>query len=148
MKPAIIRNTALAAVIALLIGGGMISTGCSSDNDPDAALYTIWQLQEFILDDGTTVPVDEPANYTLELRTDGTAAIRADCNNCSGSFNADEDTLTFGLMACTLAACPEGSFESQYRMALGTASGYELTPQLLLDYDGGVMRFIPAPTLF
>jgi heat shock protein HslJ len=147
MKPAIIRNTALAAVIALLIGGGMISTGCSSDNDPDAGLYTIWQLHEFVLDDGTTVPVDEPAHYTLELRTDGTAVIRSDCNNCSSSFSADEDTLTFGLMACTLAACLPGSFDSQYRMALSTASGYELTPQLLLDYDGGVMRFIPAPTL-
>jgi heat shock protein HslJ len=139
---------ALAAVLAIIGAGGMVSSGCSSDSDPDAALYTIWQLHEFVLDDGTIVTVDDPAKYTLELKTDGTASIQADCNRCSGSFSADEDSLTFGPMACTLAACAAGSLGTQYQMALGSASDYELTPQLLLSYDGGVMRFIPVPTLF
>jgi heat shock protein HslJ len=143
-----IRNATFMAVIAIAIAGGMVSTGCSSDNDADAALYTIWQLHEFVLDDRTTVPVDDPAKYTLELRTDGTASIKSDCNSCNGSFTADEDTLTFGLLACTLAMCAADSFDNQYQMALSTASDYELTPALLLSYDGGVMRFIPAPTLF
>ena len=148
MKNTMIRNATLVVAIAIVIAGGMISTGCSSDNDADAALYTIWQLHEFVLDDGTTVPVDDPAKYTLELRTDGTASIKSDCNSCSGSFSADEDTLTFGPLACTLAMCAPGSFDNQYQMALSSASDYELTPQLLLNYDGGVMRFIPEPTIF
>jgi heat shock protein HslJ len=123
--------------------------GCSSsDNDAPDALFTIWQLQEFILDNGTTTPVDDPAKYTVEFKTDGTAAIRADCNNCSGSFTADDKDLRFGPMACTLAACPPGSFDSQFQAALSSVSSYELTPALLLDYDGGVMRLIPQPTLF
>jgi heat shock protein HslJ len=142
-------NTVLAAVMAVFLVGGMISAGCSdSDNDPPSALYTVWQLQEFVLTDGTVSAVDDPAKYTLTLNMDGTASVRADCNMCNGNFNADDNSLSFGLMACTLAACPPGSFDARYLAALGTASDYELTPALLLDYAGGTMRFIPAPTLF
>jgi heat shock protein HslJ len=139
----------LLAALALFVSGGLMFSGCSdSDNDAPDALFTIWQLQEFILDDGTTTPVDDPAKYTVEFKTDRTAAIRADCNNCGGAFFADDKNLSFGPMACTLAACPPGSFDTQFQAALGSVSSYELTPALLLDYDGGVMRFIPQPTLF
>jgi heat shock protein HslJ len=149
MSKALIKNVTLLATLAIVVSGGLMFAGCSSsDNDPPAALYNIWQLQEFILDDGTTTPVDDPAKYTVEFRTDGTDAIRADCNNCGGNFTADESSLRFGPQACTIAQCAAGSFDTQFQAALGSVSGYELTPALLLDYEGGVMRFIPQPTLF
>lgn len=150
MRKIMTRTTVLAAVMAALLAGGMISAGCSSsDNDPPAGLYTVWQLQDFTLGDGTLVAVDDSTKYTIEFRTDGTVTVRADCNTCNGGFTADDERITLGaLLACTLAACPPGSFDSQYLAALGTASEYDLTPQLLWDYEGGTMRFIPAPTLF
>ena len=146
MSKALIKNVTLLATLAIVVSGGLMFAGCSSsDNDPPAALYNIWQLQEFILDDGTTTPVDDPAKYTIEFKTDNTAAIRADCNNCSGPFSADDENLSFGLMACTIAACPPGSFDTQFQAALDTVSTYEIGLTLLLDYQGGVMRLIRQP---
>ena len=148
MKKVLPRGVVLIAILALVTAAGMVSTGCSDDNDPPSGLYTVWQLQDFTLGDGTVVAVDDSTKYTIEFRTDGTVTVRADCNTCNGGFTADDERITLGALACTLAACPPGSFDAQYQAALGTASDYELTPQLLWDYDGGTMRFIPAPTLF
>jgi len=148
MKNALIRNVAFLAALALVVSGGLTLTGCSSDNDPPDSLFTIWQLQEFILDDGTTTPVDDPAKYTVEFRTDNTASIRSDCNSCSGTFSADDENLSFGPLACTIAQCAPGSFDSQFQAALSSVSSYEMAPNLLIDYNGGVMRLIPQPTLF
>ena len=61
----------------------------------------------------------------------------------------DGGSLTFGLMACTAAACPPGSFFFRFTSALGTVSSFEITDGALpLDYGGGTMRLTPAPTLF
>jgi heat shock protein HslJ len=78
----------------------------------------------------------------------GTAVIQSDCNRCSGSFAADDKNLSFGLLTCTIAACPSGSFDAQFQAAISTVSNYEMSPNLLMDYEGGVMRLIPQPTLF
>ena len=148
MRNVMVRNTVLAAVLAVFLAGGLITAGCSSDNDPDERLYSLWQLVEFALDDGTVVAVDDPAKYTIEFRTDNTDTIRADCNTCNGSFTADEDTLSFGPQACTLAACGAGSFDAQFQAALGTVSEYNIDVSLFLDYAGGTMRLTLVPTLF
>jgi len=148
MKNSMVRNTVLTAVLAFFLAGGMITAGCSSDNDPDSRLYTVWQLMEFVLDDGTTVAVDEPLKYTIEFRTDGTDAIRADCNTCGGNFTADDKKLSFGPQACTLAACASGSFDAQFQAALGSVSEYNIDVSLFLEYAGGTMRFTPVPALF
>lgn len=149
MRKILTGSVACAAILAFTLAAGMISTGCSdSDNDPPSGLYTVWQLQDFTLGDGTVTAVDDSTKYTIEFRTDGTVTVRADCNTCNGGFTADDERINLGAMACTLAACPPGSFDAQYQAALGTASEYDLAPQLLWDYEGGTMRFIPAPTLF
>ena len=148
MRNTLTGSIAVVAFLAVALAGGMISAGCSSDNDPPSALYNVWQLQDFTLADGTVVVVDDSTKYTVEFRTDDTVTVRADCNTCNGSFTADDNSLSIGPMACTLAACGEGSFDAQYLLALSTASDYELTPVLLLDYAGGTMRFTPVPTLF
>jgi heat shock protein HslJ len=149
MRNVMVRNTLLAAVLAMFLAGGLITAGCSSsDNDPDARLYSVWNLMEFVLDDGTVVTVDNALKYTVEFRTDNTDTIRADCNTCGGSFTADEDTLSFGPQACTLAACGAGSFDAQFQAALGSVSKYNIDVSLFLEYAGGTMRLAPTPTLF
>ncbi len=119
LKHTVIRNAVFLVVIAVILTGGLMSVGCSSDDDPNPLLYATWQLQEFVLDDGTTVTVDDPTKYTVELRTDHTTTIRSDCNTCGGNFTADDKDLSFGLLACTLAACPSGSLDTQFQTALG-----------------------------
>jgi heat shock protein HslJ len=149
MKNSMVRTTVLTAVLAVFLAGGIMSAGCSSsDNDPDSRLYTVWQLMEFVLDDGTVVAVDEPLKYTIEFRTDNTDTIRADCNTCNGNFTADDKKLRFGPQACTLAACAAGSFDAQFQAALGSVSEYNIDVSLFLEYTGGMMRLAPVPTLF
>lgn len=142
MKSTVIGHAALVAVIAMLVAGGLMAAGCSSDNDPNTFLFDTWQLQEFVLDDGTTVTVDDPLKYTVTFNTDHTANIRSDCNSCSGRFDADDKDLSFGPLACTLAACAAGSFDTQFQAALGTVSSYTIDTSLFLDYAGGTMRLL------
>jgi len=142
MKETAILKRILTAVLAVVLAVGLAAAGCSSDNDPDPLLYATWQLQEFVLDDGTVITPDDPLKYTVTFNTDGTANIRSDCNSCSGRFSADDDSLSFGVLACTLAACASGSLDTTFQAALGTASDYNIETSLYLDYEGGTMRFL------
>lgn len=141
------RLVAIALAVAML---GVVSmTGCSSSDDIPAELIAMWQLQGFILDNGTTTPVDDPAKYTIDLQSDSNANIVSDCNRCSGSYFVDGSELRFGLLACTLAACLPGSFDGQFQLALSTVSSWEIVDgSLFLNYDGGELRLTPAPALF
>jgi heat shock protein HslJ len=111
------------------------------DTDPGNPVGS-WVLQSFERSDGTLGPVPEPGQYTLELGEDGRAHIRADCNLCNSTYDVTGASLSFGLMACTLAACPPGSLEWDYRQALGSTSMFQVTGRsLALGYDGGILNF-------
>jgi heat shock protein HslJ len=134
--------------VAVVMLGGVAMTGCSSDDDIPAELIAIWELQGFIVG-GTETPVDDPTKYTVDLQSDGNTNIRADCNNCSGTYTVDGNDLSFGTLACTIAACPPGSFDIQFQQALGTVSRWEIVDGFLfLNHDGGQLRLRPQPTLF
>ena len=145
MRNTLIKNASLLAVLAFVVCGGLMFSGCSSDDGTPGELIGTWLLQEFILGGGTTTAVDDPSKYTVEFKSDGTANIRADCNLCSGNYFVDGSSLRFGpLLACTLAQCPPGSLDRQYQAALSTTARYEITDgSLFLDYDGGELRFAP-----
>jgi heat shock protein HslJ len=139
MKKGVFRTLVTALVVAVLVSGGVSLTGCSDDNStvPDELLAT-WLLQLFSLDDGSSIQVADPGNYTVRFQSDEQASIKADCNACNGRFFIDGDMLRFGTMACTLAACPPGSLDSAFVAALATTSRYEIVGgQLVLYYQGG-----------
>jgi len=140
------HRTALIVTLAVVMLGGL---GCSSSDDIPAELIALWQLQGFILADGTNTPVDDPAKYTIDLQDGGDAVIVADCNTCNGPYYVDGNDFSFGMLACTIAACPPGSFDVQFQTALGTVSRWEIVDGFLfLNHDGGQLRLRPAPTLF
>ncbi|GMR23550.1 MAG: hypothetical protein BMS9Abin37_1991 [Acidobacteriota bacterium] len=130
-------------LLATLMACDTSESTTSPDNeieDPTGA----WALQSFQLGDGSSIPVPEPASYTLELGTTeaGRANIRADCNVCKGAYEISGSTITFGVMACTLAACAPDSLERDYLFALGSTSTYQRSGDTLsLTYDDGVLRF-------
>jgi len=141
----------LGITVAVLLIFPFLTAGCDSDSSgTPAEIIALWQLQEFILDDGTTTPVDDPAKYTIDFRPGGDVSIQADCNRCSGRYFVDGSSLAFSPpMACTIAACLPGSFDGQFQVALSTVSSYEITDRsLFLHYAGGELRLTPAPTLF
>ena len=108
-----------------------------------------WALQSFEPAGGAVVPIPDPLAYTLDLGVNepGRANLRADCNVCNSSYEVSGSAISFGLMACTLAACPSDSFERDYVDALGTTTLFQRSGEsgefLTLGYEGGVMHFEP-----
>ena len=56
--------------------------------------------------------------------------------------NTHSNMCSFGLLACTRAACPADSLDTQFEAALGSVSSYRIDTSLFLNYEGGVMRFL------
>jgi len=123
-----IRNKALIAALAIAAIAESV-VACSSDNDPNPLLIATCQLQEFTLHNEMTVAIDDPLQYIVTFKTDGTANIQSDCNHCSEGFTANEDSLSFGNFACTLSACAPGSFVTRFQVALSSVSTYPHRPK-------------------
>lgn len=107
----------------------------------------VWQWTKTAYNDGKTITVSTPANYTIEFMADGTLAIKADCNNVTGTYTADGGNLTIKLGASTMAMCPPGSLDSEYLKQLNEVAQYLLQGEtLVLNFklDTGGMTFTPA----
>jgi heat shock protein HslJ len=100
-----------------------------------------WELQAFETG-GNTVTIPNPERYTVEFTDDGRVNIRADCNRCSGTYEANGNQLTIGPLGCTRAFCGPGSFFDEYVAALQSASSFTRRGnELVITYTGGTMRF-------
>lgn len=123
-----------------------LAGGCSS-TPPTVPLESAspvgsWSLQSFDLAGGQSVLVPDPESYLLELREDGGAHVRADCNRCNGSYSSSGTNLSMGLLACTRAACPPGSLDTDYLRALGAAASFVTSgSELLVLYPEGALAF-------
>jgi heat shock protein HslJ len=108
----------------------------------------VWKWVKFLGSDDTTIVVDDPDKYTLELLPDGQVRIRADCNSASGTYTLDAaGGLTLELGPTTLAECEPGSLYDEYLEMLGWVRTYVLEgEQLVLNMmaDGGDLFFEKA----
>jgi heat shock protein HslJ len=76
----------------------------------------------------SAVPPDDQANYTIEFKSDGTFASKADCNQLSGTYTTTSSGgLTIVPGPSTLAACPEGSLAPIFQAGLSSAASYAIT---------------------
>ena len=78
--------------------------------------------------------ITTPADARYEVTFDGDrVSARVDCNVCAGAVSSSANVLTIGpVLACTRAACPTMSYESQVTQLLGgdhavAASGSSMT---------------------
>ena len=130
------------SLIILLAAGLMAACESSTSTSDLSELQGVWELQAFELDDGSVQEVPDPQNYTLRFEADGSVAAKVDCNRCNGSYETEGNSITFGLMACTLAACLPGSLDQQFLAALGSVTSFVRTgAELSMRYAGGTMRF-------
>ncbi len=118
---------------------------------PDSVLKlvdTAWQWVRSTDNGGKETKVAAPEKYTLQFfLADGKVAVRADCNNASGSFTADAHNLTISLGPMTRAACPPGSLSDQFIKELGEVQTYLFDGSDLIlgrKADSGSMRFAKA----
>jgi heat shock protein HslJ len=105
----------------------------------------VWRWVKFLGGDDTTIVVDEPDKYTLELLSDGQVSIQADCNQARGTYTLDVPSgLTMELGPTTLAECEPGSLYDRYLDMLPWVRTYVLEgDQLVLNMmaDGGDLFF-------
>jgi heat shock protein HslJ len=123
-------------------------TGAESEAE-DGLTGTTW-LWLSLTTPGELLLVDDPTSYTIVFNDDGTAAIRADCNNVTASYTVDGSSITITLGPSTLAACSEGSLDQNYLTSLENAAIYFLEEgDLYMDLtaDAGTMRFSPSETV-
>jgi heat shock protein HslJ len=86
---------------------------------PPTALLKSWQWAKQVNPaDGSETPISNPAGYTLTLNADGAYQFRADCNQGSGSYTADETgAIRFQPGPVTLAECgPESRYQDMLNM--------------------------------
>jgi hypothetical protein len=105
----------------------------------------VWKWVKFLGGDGTTIIVDDPDKYTLELLPDGQVRIQADCNSATGTYVLDGSAgLTMELGPTTLAECLSGSrYDDYLEMLVWVRTYVLLEDQLVLNMmaDGGDLFF-------
>ena len=133
--------------LMLIVVFALAACGGQSEGS-ESIVGTTWKWQAFQDSaDVNNITVSDPENYTLTLNEDGTASIKADCNQVSWTYELDGSSLTFNTLGpSTLAMCPEGSLDTQYLERLGNTATYVLSGgQLFLNlkFDSGNMVFGP-----
>ncbi len=108
----------------------------------------VWQWVEVNDPVQGSQSVANPENYQIEFLPEGGLNIQADCNMGTGSYTAEDGSLSISLGAMTLAMCQEGSLGDEFVNHLSAAAAYSISEDghLLLDKaaDSGTMTFQPA----
>ena len=113
------------------------AAGCG-DNPlkPSDLKEVTWKLELIERAGVPTITVATPDQYTLRLGNDGRLSVRADCNQCSGTYTLDGDTLRIGNLACTLVGCPAGSLDGAYAAVLQGSSSLAISDSHLILRNG------------
>ncbi len=155
------ENAVVKRAAAVLIGASIMAVGACGQKESDAPegaaglVGTVWEWQEFRDsaegDEASNIRVPDPAKYTLTLRSDDDADIRADCNRLSWTYTLEGSRLTFNTLGpSTLAHCGDESLDQRYLERLGNTATYVLvdgTLYLNLKVDAGNMVFVAATGL-
>jgi heat shock protein HslJ len=104
-----------------------------------------WQWEQLIDAAGSRdTAVDEPEKYTVMFNADGTAAMKADCNQAAGTYVLDGANLSVAVGPVTLAMCAADSLSESFLVNLTSVATYGFEDgKLILEMmaDGGTMVF-------
>ena len=112
---------ALVVVSSLLAACNVVGSGLTGPTWQVTAVTTTvpaWQ---------GVVPEAEQQRYTISFANDGTAAIKADCNQVTATYTTTPGgTIAIVPGATTMAMCPEDSMGQQFVQALSTVNSYSV----------------------
>ena len=150
MPPHVGSNVMRILVVAgLLIASISVLAGCATESGGDITGPT-WRLVSITTQRPAfqgVVPAEAMVNYTITFNDDATFAAKADCNQVSGTYTIEDNSvLTIVPGPSTLAFCGEESLGDEYVAALAQAGSYtiaenQLTITLL---DDGTLTFASA----
>jgi len=118
--------------------------GCAAQSTGGDITGTEWKWQGSEVGVGPSLSPQDPSQYTLLFKKDGSLDILADCNRVGGSYVIEGVSLSITVGATTLMACPPGSLDTQFKTQLSQANTYELKNGKLyigLISDMGTMKF-------
>jgi heat shock protein HslJ len=142
------------AIAALGVASGLCASAAVAASPPLAG--TTWQLVAIqSMDDtqGRTV-VPQPERFTLAFATDGSVALRLDCNRGAGRYQAAQASaappsgqLSFEGLAVTRALCLPPGLDARVTRDLAHVRSYLLEHGRLflsLMADGGILEWTPV----
>lgn len=108
----------------------------------------VWELVELTGNDGRPVEIEDPSRYTVQFQPDGNLAIRADCNQATGTYTIEDGILEITPGMTTLVLCPPDSQADPFQDLLHSAERFEFDDDghLTLISPEGNLRFHPALT--
>jgi heat shock protein HslJ len=92
----------------------------------------IWMWQELTSASGESLVVDNPTQYEFMLLPTGTIRVKADCNNGSGTYMTDGDSISIEVLTLTRAACAPDSLSDEFIQALNLATAYRIDGNTLI----------------
>ena len=133
---------------ASFLAAGLPGLSLAQDDEPFAAEGLGWLLASYT-DGEAMVDVMDDVDVTLLLDA-GEAVGSAGCNSYFGSYEIDEQSLTFGPLGSTLAFCegPGQETEDAYLPLLAEVVGWEVeekTLSLLDEEEAVILVYDEAP---
>ncbi len=134
--------------VTLWKGDALLFSGTidGADPSPIAALTGgVWVWTETRMASGEVVTPAKSGAFTVKFDSDESDVMgTTDCNSFTGSFDATDETLTFGSLASTKMAC-ENAQEAVFTGALTNVNTYLVTNEntlaLVLKDAAGAMVF-------
>lgn len=125
---------------------GVVEQDFEGEVDPSRMSLTMkdWTWISALYNDGRSVEPRESGRFTLSFTDNGRFSATTDCNGVSGSYSADESSISFGGIAMTKMFC-EDSQETDFLQLLEGAQLYHFTSrgELVFDlkFDSGTAMF-------
>jgi len=129
-------------VIAML-AVGLLVAACSSSSGGLTGKTWQWTAMTEKVPASQSVNPD-PSQYTIQFNSDGTYAMKVDCNQGSGAYTTSGSSLTIQPGPMTLVACPgAGSLDAIFLQRIFLTDSYAIANnELTLNQsDGGTMTF-------
>ena len=123
------------ALIATLIAGAFVVSGCGGDDD-DAEAPVLLDGTSWTLVEGTDVEIPDDVEMTIAFEA-GRASGSGGCNRFTGSYEQDGESISLSRLASARMACAEEvmSAEQAYHSALESVTSWSATGGVLVLSD-------------
>jgi heat shock protein HslJ len=119
------------------------AVGCDENPvSPSEIVDITWKLESIARVGSALVTVPNPDQFTVRFEGSNRAAVRADCNSCTGGYNLDGSSISIGPLACTRVACPTPGLDTLYTSALENVRSVATSgDQLVMSGTEFTLRF-------
>jgi heat shock protein HslJ len=144
------RVFTISVVMGLLVAGRLVPAAWADSHGEIVGIQWQWaELTETEPASQSVVP--DPENYVMVLNADGTASLKADCNQVQWTYTLEGTSLTFNTLGpSTLAYCGDDSLDQLFLSKLGmggTVSVEDGRLAIELNENAGRMVFNDGGTV-